>query len=254
MLKKIAKIIGLILAGLGFLWFMLPLLIDGYGKGSMFGQAICLLAALLILLYGRLVKKKGFRKFLARALLVCYMLGLGWTAYLTVLMSSAQVKTPPPGTNVILLGAQVLAADQMSLALAQRVNAAYAYLVENPEAKCIVTGGQGSNEPATEASVEKYFLMKKGIAENRIFLEDQSKNTRENLQFALEIAQRENMGTTFAIATQNFHLFRSIKLAEELGMQAYGIPAETSFILFPGFYGWELMSLTKWHIQVLLGV
>lgn len=254
MVKKAFQVLGLALCCIVFLWFLLPACKDGYGKGSIFGQAVCLLGAFLLLFYRRLAEKNNRRRMAARIMAVCYVAGLCWAGYLTVLMNSAQAKRPPENTNIVVLGAQVLKKDEMSLALACRVDAAYQYLKDNPEAACIVTGGQGWNEPVTEASVEKYFLVKMGIAEERIFEEGKSTNTRENLAYALQIAEKENLGSTFAVVTQEFHLFRGMKLAESLGIDAYGISAKSDPLLYPAFYGGELMSLTKWHIQELLGV
>ena len=52
---------------------------------------------------------------------------------------------------IIVLGAQVRA-DGPSKVLKHRLNTAIDYLEKNPETICIVSGGQGYNEPCTEAS------------------------------------------------------------------------------------------------------
>lgn len=51
---------------------------------------------------------------------------------------------------IIVLGAQVRA-DGPSKVLKHRLNTAIDYLEKNPETICIVSGGQGYNEPCTEA-------------------------------------------------------------------------------------------------------
>lgn len=252
--KKVVKGIGLLLCGAAFLWFCLPLLKDGYGLGSILGQLICIAGALLIIFYKRLVQKSSARRIFARCVAGFYIAGLCWCGYLTYLMNSVQHQQIPENTNIVLLGAQVLDKDRMSLALACRVDAAFDYLSANPQARCIVTGGQGWDEPVTEASVEKYFLVKMGISQDRIYEEDKSKSTKENLLFSQEIIKQEGLGNSIAVVTQEFHLFRSMKLAESLGYRVYGVPAKSDVLLFPAFYGRELFSLTKWHIEVLLGV
>lgn len=128
----------------------------------------------------------------------------------------------------------------------------YEYLAENPGALCIVTGGQGKDEPCPEAVTEKNALVGMGIQEERIFVEDQSHNTRENLQFAQEIAQEQGMGEEIAVVTQGFHMYRATQLAKAAGFTPYSLVAETEPLLFPEYYGRELLSLTKWQVEHLL--
>lgn len=84
---------------------------------------------------------------------------------------------------VIVLGAQVHA-DKPSVVLKYRLDEAILYLNENPETVCIVAGGQGKNEPYSEAYGMAQYLMQNGIDKERILLEDQSKTTEENLRFS----------------------------------------------------------------------
>ena len=70
--------------------------------------------------------------------------------------------------------------------------------------------------------------------------------------FAMEIAREEGLGTEFAIVTQSFHMFRALQLAENAGFTAYSLVAETDPLLFPEYYGRELLSLTKWVAQHLV--
>lgn len=51
---------------------------------------------------------------------------------------------------MIVLGAQVHE-DGPSVVLKYRLDAAIDYLNENPDTNCIVSGGQGANEPFPEA-------------------------------------------------------------------------------------------------------
>lgn len=248
-LKKALKVIGILLAVVGVIWFCLPIKRHGFGLGSVFGICICLMLIFLILFYKKIADKGKKRKIFMRVITVLYVLGIAWCTYLTVQMNSVQSKTPPENTNIILLGAQVYTEDRISLSLRGRVDKAAKYLEENPEAICIATGGQGGDEPVTEAYAEKKALLKLGIAEDRIYLEDESHNTRENMENSLEIAQRENLGNEFGIVTQGFHMFRAMKLAESVGITPYAVTSNTDFYMFPSYYGRELLSLTKWHIE-----
>ena len=250
--RKVLRAVGCVLCVGGMAYFLLPLLRGGFGLGAVFGLCVCLLGLLLLVCFDKLSRRGGWRKLLARVAAVCYCLGLCWAGYLTALMLSATANTPPAGTPVVVLGARVYSAERMSVSLSNRVDKAYEYLAENPDALCIVTGGQGKDEPCPEAVTEKNALVGMGIQEERIFVEDQSHNTRENLQFAQEIAQEQGMGEKIAVVTQGFHMYRATQLAKAAGFTPYSLVAETDPLLFPEYYGRELLSLTKWQVEHLL--
>lgn len=247
--RLIFRIAGCVLCGAGCVFFLLPLLRQGFGLGAAFGECVCLLGLLILLFYGKLSRQGGWKKAAARLAASFYCVGLAWVLYLTVLMFSAVYNTPPENTNVIVLGARVYSAERMSVSLSNRVERALSYLEENPESLCIVTGGQGRDEPCPEALTQKNALLAQGISEDRIFVEDQSSNTRENLRFAKEIAEEQGLGEEVAIVTQGFHMYRALQLAKAAGFTPYSLVAETDPLLFPEYYGRELLSLTKWQVE-----
>ncbi len=250
--RNIAKYAAMALTVCGMVWFLLPFLRGGFGLGAGFGFFVCLLGFLLLRYAKRIAEGSGWRRITVRILAVCYVLGLCWAGYLTALMLSAGLQTPPPGKNVIVLGAQVYSAERMGLTLTNRIDAAHEYLTANPEANCIVTGGQGKDEPCPEALTEKNALLRLGVTEDRIFMEDRSKNTRQNLRFAKEIAEREGLGAEAVVVTQGFHMFRAKQLAESAGFTPYALAAATDPLLLPEYYGRELLSLTKWQFETLV--
>lgn len=237
---------------LGMAWFLLPLLRGGFGLGAGFGFAICLLGFLLIQYVPKLTAKGGRRAIAVRSLVVFYILGLCWAGYLTGAMVSVSVQTPPSNQNVIVLGAQVYSAERMGVTLTNRINAAYDYLTENPQVSRIVTGGQGTDEPCPEALTEKNALVRLGIDESRIYMEDSSRNTRQNFRYAKQIAEENNLGNEFVIVSQSFHLWRAKKLAESVGLTVYPLAAKTDPLLLLEYYGRELLSLTKYHFEAYI--
>lgn len=71
--------------------------------------------------------------------------------------------------------------------LTTRLDAALSLLKRYPNADCIVSGGQGSNEAISEAEAMRRYLVSRGIAGERITLEDRSTNTSENLEYTFAI-------------------------------------------------------------------
>ena len=124
-------------------------------------------------------------------------------------------------------GARVYSAERMSVSLSNRVERALSYLEENPESLCIVTGARDGMSLAQRPLTQKNALLAQGISEDRIFVEDQSSNTRENLRFAKEIAEEQGLGEEVAIVTQGFHMYRALQLAKAAGFTPYSLVAET---------------------------
>lgn len=249
MIKQALKIAGLCLCTLGCLWFLLPVFRSSFGIGSVFGIILCLYGAGLLLFYKRISGQGGWKQVCARLLLCCYVLGLGWCGYLTVLLAGAQLGAVSENTTVVVLGSRVYAGNRLSLSLKNRVDKAGEYLAENSEADCIVTGGQGDDEPCPEAWAERDTLVSMGISEDRIYVEDRSRNTRQNFQYAREIAKREGLGDSIVVVTQGFHMYRALRLAESEGFSPHALVANTDFMMFPGYYGRELLALTKWKLE-----
>ncbi len=90
------------------------------------------------------------------------------------------------------------------------MDAAVAYLNEYPKAKVIVSGGQGADESATEASVMEEYLVNEGIARKRIETETKSKRTEENIKYS---NAKFNLGKT-VIVTSDYHMYRALMLAK----------------------------------------
>lgn len=248
----VLRMAGCVLCGAGCVFFLLPVFRGGFNLGAGFGMFVCLLGLALLLFFGKISRKGGWKQAVVRLVTAFYCLGLVWAAYLSGLMLSVQANTPPENVPVIVLGAQVYSEEKMGVSLTGRINAAYDYLLDNPQSSCIVTGGQGGDEPCPEALTEKNVLVKMGIDEERIFLEDRSHNTRENLVFAKEIAEKQGLGEEVAIVTQGFHMYRATQLAKAAGFTPYSLVAETDPLLFPEYYGRELLSLTKWWVERLV--
>lgn len=123
--------------------------------------------------------------------------------------------TPPAGLDaIVVLGARVNA-DGPSGSLNERIGAALDYLRSNPDTICVASGGQGDDEPMSEAACIRQYLTAAGIDESRILLEDQSTNTVENLtnSFALLRGRAETVG----IVTNDFHVFRAVRVGRQIG-------------------------------------
>ena len=152
---------------------------------------------------------------------------------------------PPASSTVVILGCQVNSNGTLSEMLRRRLETALFYLEENPQTQCVVSGGQGANEPGPEAVYMKQYLEEKGIDPSRILTEPNSHNTRENLQFTREVLSSQDLPFQVIIVTDGFHQLRSSYLAQTMGMKSTPLSCQTPWYLLPMYLLREQMALIK---------
>ena len=155
---------------------------------------------------------------------------------ISVCMITACAKRPQEDATLIVPGA-ALREDQPSRLLRGRLEAAYAYLVKHPNAVCIVSGGQGEDEICTEASVMQTYLINKGIDPARIYTEDRSTSTFENIRYSREVIETYGLNPNVAIVTQEFHQFRTQQFVKQAGLTVSGaVTAHTPWHLLASYW------------------
>lgn len=121
---------------------------------------------------------------------------------------------------MIVLGCRVMPGGEPSILLQDRLDTALDYLDDHPDITVVVSGGQGSNEPTSEAACMADYLEEHGVDADQILLEDESSNTKENLIYSRELLEEQgvDVGEEGVLVVSNgFHLTRSRMLAERFG-------------------------------------
>ncbi len=153
-----------------------------------------------------------------------------------------------PCPTVIVLGCQVRGTTP-SLMLSYRIRAAADYLNENPSAVAILSGGRGAGESISEARCMYNGLVNRGVDPARLLLEEDSTNTRENLQNAKALMEREGLQGPVAIVSNDFHIFRALKMAKDNGLEAEGLAACSDYWFSrPTYVLREALALVKYAV------
>lgn len=159
--------------------------------------------------------------------------------------------TGSAGEYVIVLGAGVKGTEPSEI-LRDRIEMAAQYLKEHPDAICIATGGKGSDENISEAQCIYNCLTAMGIDGSRIWLEDQATSTIENFRYSIALIE-EKTGTvpeSVSVLSNEFHLYRASRMAEDCGLKADFIAAPTSSGLIRISYTVrEIFALWKYLIM-----
>ena len=220
--------------------------------GYDFSAYICLGIALVIALFYLFQKYPSHAtKWLRRILVICLAVGIV-LACVTGYFIATAASTDSDCEYIIVLGAAVHG-NVPSLSLRERMDAAYEYLQTHPDTICVVSGGQGNGENITEAACMYDYLTKKGIAPERIWMEDKATSTWENIAFSLDLIEEKTgiRPKTAGIVSSEYHIFRAGLIAKSQNLNSAGIPAATTWLsLRVNYFLREIVAV--WY-YILLG-
>lgn len=259
-MKKLLKVIPLwrlvflILALLGFWMFLYPVIGGFVDLSNLSGMAGCLAFACVMIFWRPFVGliRWFWRRLWGKILLL--LTGVGLLAALVLLivlcclvLSGLRTKPDRDCKVVIVLGCQVRG-ETPSLHLSYRIHAAADYLKAHPDAVAILSGGKGPGEDITEAECMRRELVKRGIPNQRLYLEDQSSTTRENLLFSRELMEREGLSGSVMIISNSFHMYRILQMAEDLDFPVEGLAAKSRLATLPVYVFREALALIKYGL------
>lgn len=230
-------------------YFILLLLYSGFTSAF---YLIWLLMAAGFCFVGWLFRIRFWQRlpFALRCTLIVFLCaGLLFFAAVEGMILKGALTSPKSAQDyVIVLGAHVRASGP-SRALALRLDKAAEYASAHPDTIFIVSGGQGANEPCTESSAMKQYLVEAGVPQTRILEESRSTNTRENLVFSRQMIPED---ASVGIISNGFHICRALHLAEKLGYRNIsGIPAKSDLATQPANLLREFFAVVKdfWIIR-----
>lgn len=250
---KIIQKIGFLFGLIAFLLFFIPFLVAGICNignitGMILAFALMLYIKCMPLIHSwiKLLWKKKVGKAICISVCSLIILIMSLVVIESSVMIQSATKEYEKDATAVVLGCRVYG-ERPSLSLVERLEAAYTYLSEHPNAVCIVSGGKGDTENISEAEAMYRWLTDKGIDSSRIYKEERSTNTDENIRFSKEIIERNGLNENITIITSEYHSYRAGILAEKYGLNYGCVPGQTAFWLFPTFYVRELYAiLAEW--------
>ena len=220
----------LVCAALSGLAFFLKYCIPGYSFSAL--VCICLIGILLFYTFMPLVELQFpvLAKCTTRIFSAVLILGLLIVGATEAVIIHKSFGDPNEHVDyVVVLGAKVNA-DGPSVSLMDRICAAYDYATDHPDTILILSGGQGTDEPITEAECMFRELFWMGIDSNRLWCEHHATSTWENLHFSLDLIEEETgqRPRKIGVLSSEYHLFRASLFAKANDVEFVGIPARTS--------------------------
>lgn len=216
---------------LGLAAFFLKFCLPGYS----FSALVCLILIAIVVFYAFVpllgLKFPIFTKWLLRCFTALLLLGVLVVGGTEIAIYRASLGSPEKTAEfVVVLGAKVNPAGP-SVSLWDRICAAFDYLDTHPDTIAVLSGGQGTDEPITEAECMYRELVALGIDPKRLWREEEATSTWENLQFSLDLIEEKTgtRPTSLGVLSSEYHLLRASLLAKKCGVTEFiGVPAKTS--------------------------
>lgn len=123
---------------------------------------------------------------------------------------------------ILVLGAGVRADGSPSPMLQDRMDAGIS-LYQNGAAPKLLVSGDHSQKNYNEVQTMKNIAMEEGIPSEDIFMDHAGLCTYDSMYRARDIFQAKKV----LIVTQEYHLYRALYIARNLGLDAYGVSADT---------------------------
>lgn len=156
-----------------------------------------------------------------RVLLALMLLGgLTFGGLLTAVLQGAYDHVDGDPKIMVILGCKVESWGPSRLLL-DRLNEALDHLEDHPDMTVVVSGGQGPDEPTTEAAAMAEYLIENGVPAEQILVEDQSHNTVQNFQLSRKLLEQTGaeLENGVLVVSNGFHLTRARMLARRTGFE-----------------------------------
>jgi len=176
---------------------------------------------------GALRRRESIATVMMRAILWMMVMIIMYLAFVTYLVSAQSKRDETRQADAaIVLGAAVWAGTP-SPVLRARLDHALLLFQNKQIERIVVTGGVGRGDNMSEAEASAEYLVSKGVPAEAILLEQQGRSTYESLKTAAVLAQEANIRQVLLVSDP-FHMLRSLKMAQDLGLEAYASPTLTS--------------------------
>ena len=165
-----------------------------------------------------------------RVLLGLLVLLLAYFAVTTTLVARWMGKDERPRVDaIVVLGAAQYDGRPSAIYEARLTHAVDLY-AEGVAPLLVFTGGRGPGDRFTEGGTGARWATERGVPASAVLTEEQSRTTYQNLAGARRLLERRDPGGRhrIVVVSDPFHMFRAVRQADDLGMDAYPSPTRTS--------------------------
>lgn len=250
-IRLIVAVISLLLLFI----FVFPISRNIFTSGNAAGIALSALILGICVFWSRFRKLTSslWQNTGGKAIIIIMLLTVVLVIVYAIIMSSRMLHEAhdypeKKDVTLVVLGCKVKN-GRPSLMLKKRLDAAYDFMAAAPEANAVLSGGKGDDEVISEAKCMYDYLCGRGISPDRLYMEDNSSTTYENLKFSQKIINENKLSDSIVIVTDGYHQYRAEMFAKRLGIHPANISADTTWWLVPTYWIRELIAIAYYSIK-----
>ncbi len=252
MKSKVLSILFFICAALSIGYFFVILSYSGLDTSLCL---VWLLFAVIFIAMGFFLRRSishhdQMPSFLPTFIYTTFVMGLvGFIFIMNLVMGASRGDRDRDVDYCIVMGARVYS-NGISRTLMYRLDTAYEVYCEHPDIKFVLSGGQDVGDAIPEAFAMYNYLSMKGIPNSSMQVEARKTSTNgiiRSASTAIEIDTKrrktpngpgdkvwdEDYEPRVGIITSDYHIFRSMKIAKESGIEnPVAIPSESDDLLY----------------------
>jgi uncharacterized SAM-binding protein YcdF (DUF218 family) len=131
-----------------------------------------------------------------------------------------------PADAIVVLGAAQYA-GRPSPVLKARLDHAISLWKRGLAPRLVLTGGKGVGDTISEAAVGRRYVIRAGVADSAVLLENEGRTTSASIEAVADIMQEERLKKAILVSDP-FHMLRLQILAQRFGVKSVTSPTRTS--------------------------
>ena len=151
---------------------------------------------------------------------------VAWVASFVAVMVWGARDMASPADAIVVLGAAQYA-GRPSPVLKARLDHAISLWKKGLAPRVVLTGGRGTGDTISEAAVGRRYVMRAGVADSAILLENEGRTTTASIEAVADIMQEEHLEKAILVSDP-FHMLRLQILAQRHGVVSVTSPTRTS--------------------------
>jgi uncharacterized SAM-binding protein YcdF (DUF218 family) len=166
-----------------------------------------------------------------RVLLGLLVLVLAYFAVTTTLVARWMGKDERPKVDAIVVLGAAQYDGRPSAIYEARLEHAVELWRDEVAPLLVFTGGKEEGDRFTEGGSGARWATRRGVPTAAVLTEERSRTTYQNLAGAKQLLERRDPGAgrhRIVVVSDPFHMFRAVRQAADLGLEAYPSPTRTS--------------------------
>lgn len=169
----------------------------------------------------------GLERTLVRVVLLALVTTVAVGAYAVYRIWEQAGRDERRSADVIVVMGAAQYDGRPSPLFAARLDHAIDLFHEGVAPRLIVTGGKREGDRTTEAASAREYAVRHDVPEDAILAEDTSRTTLQSIRGVAGLMEENGLSTAVFVSDPT-HMLRVLRMAADVGLEAYGSPTRTS--------------------------